>query len=130
MYQRLLKSGARGRYLPSLVIFHHVSADRLTPEYYRRWCLWRGVSRGLMDRAHRLPVPYLAGVPRFLYGRAARGFLRYMSRAARRESWEASFADELSMWDLAGYFYGRHIYTLARFSPIRSRRLLPPTDRW
>ena len=26
------------------------------------------------------------------------------------------------MWDVAGYFYGRHIYTLARFSPIKSRR--------
>jgi hypothetical protein len=26
------------------------------------------------------------------------------------------------MWDVAGFFYGRHIYSLARFSPVRSRR--------
>jgi hypothetical protein len=26
------------------------------------------------------------------------------------------------MWDVAGFFYGRHIYALARFSPVRSRR--------
>lgn len=122
MYQRLLKSGARGRYLPSLIIYHHVQAERLSPEYYRRWCFWRGVSRGLMDRRHRLPVPYLAGVPRFLYGRAARGFFKLLQRRATRQPWGRSFADELSMWDLAGYFYGRHVYTLARFSPIRSRR--------
>jgi hypothetical protein len=127
MYQRLLKTGARGVYLPSLLIRHFVSADRLTPEYYRRWCFWRGVSRGLMDRAHRLPVPYLAGVPRFLYGRAARGLWKVAGRAARGGPWGSSFGDELTMWDLAGYFWGRHIYTLARFSPLGSRRTLPPT---
>jgi hypothetical protein len=26
------------------------------------------------------------------------------------------------MWDVAGYFYGRQVYTLARFSPVKSRR--------
>ena len=124
MYHRLLKSGARGRYLPSLVIYHHVLAHRVSPQYYRRWCFWRGVSRGLMDRRHPLPVPYLAGVPRFLYGRAARGFFNLLQRCARRKSESGTFADELAMWDLAGYFYGRHIYTLARFSPVRSRRTL------
>ena len=122
MYHRLLKSGARGRYLPSLVIYHHVLAARLSPEYYRRWCFWRGVSRGLMDRRHPLPVPYLAGVPRFLFGRAARGFFKLLQDRAARQPWSRTFADELSLWDVAGYFYGRHIYTLARFSPIKSRR--------
>jgi GT2 family glycosyltransferase len=122
MYQRLLKAGARGRYLPSLVIHHHVSAERLTPEYYRRWCFWRGVSRGLMDPAHRLPVPYLAGVPRFLVGRAALGVARMAAGRVKGDPWQHSFADELSLWDLAGYAWGRHVYTLARFSPVKSRR--------
>jgi glycosyltransferase involved in cell wall biosynthesis len=129
MYYRLLKIGARGRYLPALLIHHHVSAERLTPEYYRKWCFWRGVSRGLMDRTHRLPVPYLAGVPRFLYGRAARGLLQLMRRARRRESWESSLADELKVWDLGGYLWGRHIYTLARFNSVSSRRRLPRAER-
>jgi glycosyltransferase involved in cell wall biosynthesis len=122
MYQRLLQSGARGRYLPCLVIYHRVLAERVSPQYYRRWCFWRGVSRGLLDRRHRLPVPYLAGVPRFLYGRAARGLFKLLQNGAAREPCSRTFADELPMWDLAGYFYGRHIYTLARFSPIRGRR--------
>ena len=39
-----------------------------------------------------------------------------------------SFTDELRMWDVAGYFYGRHIYTLARFSPVKSRRRPSPRD--
>jgi hypothetical protein len=32
------------------------------------------------------------------------------------------FTDELRLWDLAGYTYGRHVYTLARYSPVKSRR--------
>jgi glycosyltransferase involved in cell wall biosynthesis len=125
MYFRLLHHGARGRYLPSLVIFHHVSVERLSPEYYRRWCFWRGVSRGLMDRRHPLPVPYLAGVPRFLYGRAARGLINLAAHQLERKPGPAPLGDELRVWDLAGYWWGRHIYTLARFSPVRSRRNLP-----
>jgi glucosyl-dolichyl phosphate glucuronosyltransferase len=121
LYQRLLKIGARGRYLPSLKVHHHVSASRLTPTYFRQWCFWRGVSRGLMDRAHPLPVRYLAGVPRFLFGSAWRGLFKLAGRSVN-PSVDASLSDELKVWDLAGYVWGRHIYTLARFSPVRSRR--------
>ena len=121
MYLRLLKAGARGRYMPSLLVHHHVCASRLTPGYFRKWCFWRGVSRGLMDRAHPMPVRYLAGVPRFLYGAAARGLAQLVSRTRSAGS-KQSLSDELKLWDLAGYLWGRHIYTLARFSPARSRR--------
>ena len=126
MYHRLLKAGARGRYLPWLVIHHHVCATRITPAYFRRWCFWRGVSRGLMDRTHPLRVAYLAGVPRFLYGRAAQGLLNLGARALGSNR-PKKLADELSVWDLAGYFWGRHIYTLARYSPVRSRRTTSAT---
>jgi glycosyltransferase involved in cell wall biosynthesis len=120
MYWRLLEHGARGQYFPELVVFHYIAAERLTREYYRRWCFWRGVSRGLMDRRHPLPVAYLAGIPRFLWGRAARSGLRLV-RGGRRNGRDV-FTDELRIWDVAGYLYGRHLYTLARFSPVRSRR--------
>lgn len=123
MYWRLLKSGARGRYLPALIVHHHVFASRLTPGYFRRWCFWRGVSRGLMDRAHPLPVRYLGGIPRFLYGSAARGVARLVATKLDGSP-RQTLSDELKAWDLAGYFWGRHIYTLARFSPVKSRRAL------
>ena len=121
MYLRLLASGARGRYLPTLAVHHHVCAWRMTPAYFRRWCFWRGVSRGLMDRSHPMRVTYLAGVPRFLYGRAAQGLLNVTARALGSNR-PRDFGDELSVWDLAGYWWGRHIYTLARLSPVKSRR--------
>jgi glycosyltransferase involved in cell wall biosynthesis len=126
MYLRLLRARARGRYLPSLLVYHHVSAGRLTPAYFRQWCFWRGVSRGLMDRAHPMPVRYLAGVPRFLYGSAARGLFRVAQAAVAAAPEGSAFSDELKAWDLAGYLWGRHIYTLARFSPVKSRRALRP----
>jgi glycosyltransferase involved in cell wall biosynthesis len=126
MYLRLLKLGAKGRYLPSLAVYHHVLQERLNKTYYRRWCFWRGVSRGMMDRIHPLPVRYLAGVPRFLYGRAARGAIAMVRRAVhRRKDWDRSFSDELSLWDLAGYLYGRHIFRLARHVAYPSRRKQP-----
>ena len=124
MHLRLIEAGAVGRYLPRLIIHHHVSADRLTPGYFRQWCFWRGVSLGLMDRAHPMPVRYLAGVPRFLYREAARGLGRVIKATVAAAPESSSLSDELKAWDLAGYFWGRHIYTLARFSPIKSRRLL------
>lgn len=125
MYLRLIAAGARGRYLPDLVIYHHVFPERLRPEYYRRWCFWRGVSRGLMDRRHPLPVKYLGGVPRFLYGEAVRGAGRMMAHLVRRRQ-RSELRDELRIWDLAGYLYGKHVYPLARFLPTRSRRHQPP----
>lgn len=122
MYFRLLKAGARGRYIPALKVHHHVCATRLTRGYFRRWCFWRGVSRGLMDQTHPMPVRYLAGVPRFLFGSAARGLGKLIAGAG--DPANATLSHELKAWDLAGYLWGRHIYTLARFSPLRSRRAI------
>jgi glycosyltransferase involved in cell wall biosynthesis len=115
MYHRLLATGARGKYVPQLVIHHHVPADRLTKRYFRRWCYWRGVSLGVMAREKRAPVPYVAGVPRYLIGRAVRGLLALarVSRHARHDL-AAQFESELACWDVAGFFWGRHFYPAPR----------------
>jgi glucosyl-dolichyl phosphate glucuronosyltransferase len=115
MYRRLLAAGARGLYLPDLIIYHYVPPERLTKRYFRRWCFWRGVSQGILDRERRSAVAYLAGVPRWLYGQAARGLVRKASGALRRARDPAqSFTDELAAWDLAGFFYGKHLYRNGR----------------
>lgn len=111
MYQRLLAAGARGFYVPDLVIYHYIPRERLTKNYFRRWCFWRGVSSGLIDRERRMPVVYFGGIPRYLYGEAARGLLKIFARLFGKSA-EASqiFSSELAVWDIAGFFYGKHFY--------------------
>ena len=111
MYQRLLAARARGFYLPDLIIHHYVPPERLTKRYFRKWCFWRGVSRGVLGREKQSSEVHLAGVPRWLYGEAARSALRMSKRAIRRTIEPAEhFSDELAIWDLAGFFYGKHFY--------------------
>lgn len=109
MYQRLLASGARGRYVPQLIVYHHVGPERLTRSYFRRWCFWRGVSQGLRERGRReKEVPRVAGIPRWILGAAVRGAagrLRGLGARAPRH-----FSEELALWDFAGFLYGRHFY--------------------
>ena len=110
MYRRLLASGAKGLYLPQLKIYHLIPASRLTKKYYRRWSFWRGVSCGVLDRTQPQAVPYLCGVPRYLFGAASRGVAGWTTAPLRRAAASRTFTDELAIWDLLGFFYGKHFY--------------------
>jgi len=110
MCRRLLASGARGLYLPQLKIYHLIPASRLTKKYYRSWSFWRGVSCGLLDRTQPQDVPYFCGVPRYLVGAASRGLPRWSIAPLRRAAASQTFSHELAIWDLAGFFYGKHFY--------------------
>lgn len=111
MYRRLLATGAKGLYLPEMEIYHLVPASRLTKKYYRQWCFWRGVSCGVLDRTQPQKVTYMWGVPRYLFGAAARGLVRWTT-GRLRSGMDASkrFSSELAIYDLAGFFYGKHFY--------------------
>jgi glycosyltransferase involved in cell wall biosynthesis len=117
MYLRMIDSGAKGLYLPDLVVYHYIHPERLTKQYYRHWCFWRGVSSGILDREHRKQVPYLLGVPRYLFGQAARASLQILKAIAKdNEDPSEKFSNELSFWDLAGFFYGKHFYRITEDS--------------
>ena len=114
MYQRLISAGARGLYLPDLIIYHYIPPERLTRQYFRKWCFWRGVSRAVIDRERPSPVIYFGGVPRWLYGKAARGALRIVrTTLSLNRNPAQAFSDELAVWDLIGFFYGKHFYKAA-----------------
>jgi glycosyltransferase involved in cell wall biosynthesis len=111
MYHRLRDAGARGFYLPKLIIYHYIPPERLTRRYFRQWSFWRGVSMGVIDRGRRSPVHYFMGVPRWIVGKAVRGAVRKIIRVVSFDKDRAaSFADELAVWDFAGFFYGKHFY--------------------
>lgn len=115
MYERLLAAGARGFYQPDLIIYHYIPEQRLTKRYFRRWCFWQGVSMGILNKERRLAVPYFGGVPRYLYGEAARAVAKRIKASLLRKNNPAeSFTDELAVWNLAGSFYGKHFYKPAR----------------
>ena len=69
----------------------------------------------MLGREKRSSEVHLAGVPRWLYGEAARSALRMSKRAIKRSIEPAEhFSDELAIWDLAGFFYGKHFYKPAQ----------------
>ena len=118
MYARLLEHGAHGEYLPELVVLHHVHPERIHRAYYRSWCFWNGASKAVLSRRRPMRLPGIAGIPRYVYGRAVRGAGAWFSAViAGRES-VALLEAELPMWQLAGHLYGR----------FRLRRLLPPSE--
>jgi glycosyltransferase involved in cell wall biosynthesis len=108
MYERLLAAGARGMYVPELIIYHFVPTERLTKRYHRAWCFWQSVSSAVLDRIRPQPTAYVLGVPRYFYGRALRGMFQLV-RIWNREP-ASRFSNELSLWELAGFFYGKHFY--------------------
>jgi glucosyl-dolichyl phosphate glucuronosyltransferase len=110
MFTRLLAIGARGYYRPDLVILHFVPPERLTKRYFRRWCFWRGVSLGVLDRRRPAPVPYLLGAPRYMVGTALRGSTTAVRRLIGRAEPAQAFSSELAWWDLVGFMYGKHLY--------------------
>jgi glycosyltransferase involved in cell wall biosynthesis len=112
MYRRLIAARARGLYMPDLIIYHYIPPHRLTKAYYRRWCFENSTACGFLDRTQpQKNVAYLAGIPRYLFGNAARALLR-LARASLNSQRDAAqfFEDELSVRYLVGFFYGKHFY--------------------
>jgi hypothetical protein len=119
MYWRLLEAGARGRYLPNLVVHHHVHPERLQKGYYRSWCFWNGASKGILGRRRPMQVASIAGVPRYAIGEALSGLLTWLRSLLPGGTASRRMAGELPVWHLAGRVYGRF---WPRDDPARSVR--------
>jgi glycosyltransferase involved in cell wall biosynthesis len=109
-YARLLDVGAHGLYVPGLRIYHYVPAERLTKQYYRRWCFWNGVSRSVIDSQRPSHVIRVGKVPRYLYGSAVRGLMRVVQSFRGRLDPSSRFAAELAVWHLLGFVYGCYFH--------------------
>ena len=106
-FERLQQDGAKGLYVPELVIYHFIPPHRLTKRYYREWCFRRFVAQAEADVLRPQPVKYLLGVPRYMIGKAARASMHLISSAVRRQ-WNSSvtFSRELALWELGGFVAG------------------------
>ena len=109
---RTREVGAFGRYVPEMELQHHVPASRLTRKYFRKWWLWKGISRARLHRMHPRTepnldldrVPRVSGIPRHIFGdvlRHGRGLLR---STMRRDAAERA-RHEMMLAYCAGYAY-------------------------
>ena len=126
MYWRLIDAGARGQYLPRLVIYHYIHRDRLRKSYYRAWCFWNGASKSVLSRRRRSTVPQVAGVPRYVFGDALRGLWSCVRATLTRGPAQVRISGELPVWHLAGHLYGR--YLIGTKHPPRAPGDEPQTD--
>jgi glucosyl-dolichyl phosphate glucuronosyltransferase len=108
-FYRTRQVGARGKYLPAMVVHHHVPASRLTKRYFRRWWWWKGVSRSRLHALHPhtetgVPLsgaPRIAGVPRFVYRELAQHSWRAFRESMRRHSAAAAEQEMLLIYSAA-----------------------------
>jgi GT2 family glycosyltransferase len=109
-FARARASGVRGQYVPAMELRHHVPASRLTKKYFRRWWFWKGVSRARVDAMHRRTelgldlnrVPYIANVPRFIWGLLPRAVVRWLQARAGHDA-QAATRYEMQCAYVLGY---------------------------
>jgi glycosyltransferase involved in cell wall biosynthesis len=134
-FYRTRAAGARGLYIPEMWLKHTVPAVRLTREYYRRWWYWKGVARAQMQDLHPVTelgvdlraVPSIAGIPRFMWGDAARDAGGWLAAALRRDAVRRA-EREMALVYFAGYLSTRRAIRSARRRGLEPQPARSPRD--
>ena len=121
--------GARGMYVPGMEVAHFVPAARLTKRYFRRWWYWKGISRARVDAIHQRTelgldlrtVPYIAAVPRFVWGQIPRTAGQWACSLALADP-RAAMRHKMHLAYSVGYI--RACWTRGRLAPVT-----PPAPR-
>jgi glycosyltransferase involved in cell wall biosynthesis len=111
---RARAAGARGLYVPAMVVDHHVPAGRLTKRYFRRWWFGKGMARAEMDRLQPIDecgidhanVRHVRGVPLFMFHDALATACGWIGSAIRVDRQE-QFRHEMMLCYYAGYASAR-----------------------
>ncbi len=111
---RARAAGARGFYIPRMLVHHLVGPERLSKRYFRRWLYWHGISRAMlflnggfdMEEPELEPPPHaggrqMFGVPVHLLGKAGRSSRSFLWHTLRRDVGTA-FEHELWLCFFAG----------------------------
>jgi len=106
---RLFRAGLyAGLYDPAVVVRHFVPAGRLTRQYFRRWFYWHGRTMARMAGAIYIDldlarVPYVGGVPRFLYRQLLAQTFRWLRRLGHYDGL-AVLIEEVTLLEYVGFF--------------------------
>jgi GT2 family glycosyltransferase len=109
-YFRLLQTGARGLYVPDLIVYHYVSPSMLTKRYHRRWCFWNSVSHARLGRKAHACVPFLFGAPRWYYREALTGLVDWLKSLGSWTGPAQGMAGQLNVIRLLGFLYGKYFH--------------------
>ena len=131
-FYRTRAVGARGLYVPEMVLEHHVPAARLTHRYFRRWWYWKGISQARVHRIHGrtelgldlATVRRLAGVPLFIV-RSLATDAAGAARAVLQGDVRRAVAREMMAWYAAGYVREQLRARKAAPGPEEDRTLAP-----
>lgn len=106
---RLFRTGLyRGLYDPDNTVRHFVPASRLKRSYFRSWYYWHGRTMARMATEIYLDldlrsVPYVAGVPRFVYREFLEQIWRWLKVAGRHDALSL-LKEELKLIEYLGFF--------------------------
>ena len=106
LWDQLGKIGARGWWVPELIVHAEVPEKRLTKAYYRQWAHQEGRNRGKMARGE---AGHVLGAPRWKW-RAAFSYVTTVAAGALfgRGSASQRFKAELDLRQFAGYVLARN----------------------
>ena len=131
-FYRTRAAGARGLYVPEMILDHHVPARRLTHSYFRRWWYWKGISQARVHRMHGRTelgvdlsdVRRFFGIPLFI--------VRCLVTDAVAAVWALVSGDlrtaaerEMMAWYAAGYIVEQIRARKSDQGPQRNRTLAP-----
>jgi len=111
---RARAAGARGLYVPAMIVDHHVPASRLQKSYFRRWWYGKGISRAELDRLQPLNelgvdlsrAKQLFGMRRFMLRAAMSDVLGWIGCGVRFDR-PGQFKHEAMLCYFAGYAAAR-----------------------
>jgi hypothetical protein len=115
---------SRGRYVPGMVVRHHVPAQRLTKTYFRRWWYGKGRSRAALERLQPITelgidlnrVPHVLRTPRFMWRGAAEAMCGWADATLRFDR-EDQFKHEAMLCYFVGYLAARREEASRGFQP-------------
>jgi glycosyltransferase involved in cell wall biosynthesis len=103
-------AGARGAYIPEMVLEHHVPVSRLTHSYFRRWWFWKGISHARLHRIHHQTelgldlrsIRRVFGVPGYILRSMAGDAVSAVAALVRGRR-RAAVGREMMVWYAVGY---------------------------
>jgi glycosyltransferase involved in cell wall biosynthesis len=101
-FLRMLHAGFRGIYEPTAVVHHWVPAERLRPDYFRRWLYQNGRDVARLQTAFPSTGKRVLRVPGYLWRRAVNDARTALTAVVSRD-WPERFAAEGRLRWLAGY---------------------------